>query len=287
MTPDSVSAVVRAGAFIGLFQSAGIAFFLAIFDGRLGASGAPIRRLGLIAAAGGIMLVIAHLALEAARMADEFAGVMDLDLQRLAVRSTNGAAHALQVLGLLVAAAGLTRPQRSGLVWAVVGSALAILAFALTGHTSVHPYRWLLAPILLLHLSIIAFWFGALAPLFIVTGREALPDAAWILEKFSTIAAWLVPCILAAGMAMAFILIPSAAVLRQPYGELLTAKVLGFVLLLGFAALNKWRLVPALASDPTRMRASLRHSIAAEYALIIAVLSVTAVLTSFYSPARG
>ena len=27
MTPDSVSAVVRAGAFIGLFQSAGIAFF--------------------------------------------------------------------------------------------------------------------------------------------------------------------------------------------------------------------------------------------------------------------
>ena len=282
-----MSAVVHAGVFISLFQAAGIALFLAIFGNHVAVSGAIIRRLGLIAAVSGIILVIAHLALEAARMADDFEGVMDADLQSLAVRSTNGATHGLQLLGLILMAVGLARSHRLGVVWALAGAVLAIFAFSLTGHTSVHPVRWLLAPILLLHLSIVAFWFGALAPLCIVTGREARQDAAWILEKFSRIAGWLVPCILVAGLAMAFILIPSVSVLRQPYGELLVAKVLVFGLLLGLAALNRWRFVPKLASDPARAHAALRRSIATEYVFIVAVLSLTAVLTTFYSPNPG
>ena len=284
MSTDSVSALVRAGALISLFQTVGIALFLAIFGNHVTASGAIIRRLGLIASAGGIILVIAHLALEAARMADGFEGVMDPDLQGLAMRSATGATHGLQLLGLILMASGLAQSQRSGLNWALAGSALAIFAFALTGHTSVHSDRWLLAPILLLHLSIVAFWFGALAPLFIVTGRESLQDAAWILEKFSKIAGWLVPCILVAGLAMALLLIPHVSVLCQPYGELLVAKVVGFGLLLGLAARNKWRLVPTFRSNPARSIAALRRSIAAEYALIVVVLSLTAVLTTYYSP---
>ena len=83
---------------------------------------------------------------------------------------------------------------------------------------------------------------------------------------------------------MAFMLAPDVSVLRRPYGELLAAKVIGFGLLLGLAALNKWRWVPALAAGETAARAALRRSIATEYALIAAVLSITAVLTAFYSP---
>lgn len=284
MSPDSVSVLVRSGALVSLFQTVGIALFLAIFGQHVSRSGALIRRLGLLAASGGIILVIAHQALEVARMADDFGEILNVDLLRMAVLSTNGAVHGLQVVGLAALIAGLTHSGPRARIWALGGSALAILAFALTGHTSVHAHRWLLAPLLISHLSIIAFWFGALAPLLIVTDREARPDTAWILMRFSRIATWLVPGILVAGLAMAFALIPNASVLRQPYGELLAAKAMGFGLLMGLAALNKWRLVPTLLPDPAASIAALRRSIATEYALIVAVLSLTAVLTTFYSP---
>jgi putative copper resistance protein D len=65
---------------------------------------------------------------------------------------------------------------------------------------------------------------------------------------------------------------------------LLHYKVAGFAVLMGFAALNKWRFGPALSRGDARATAAFRRSLAAEYVLIAAVLSVTAVLTSFYSP---
>ena len=284
MSPDSVSVIVRAGAFVALFQAAGIAVFLAMFGDRIAYSGSVIRRLGLIAAAGGILLVVAHQALEATRMADDFSGLVDADLQRLALSSTGGAAHATQVLGLVLVAVGLWQSQGSRTVVAMGGATVAISAFLITGHTSVHALRWALAPLLALHLCVVAFWFGALLPLIVVTLREAVADAAWIMDKFSAIAGWLVPGILLAGLAMAFILAPDVSVLRRPYGKLLAAKVIGFGLLMGLAALNKWRWVPALAAGETAARGALGWSIATEYALIAAVLSITAVLTAFYSP---
>jgi putative copper export protein len=50
------------------------------------------------------------------------------------------------------------------------------------------------------------------------------------------------------------------------------------------AALNKWRLGPGVRRGDSRARIRFRRSLAAEYALIAAVLGVTAILTSFYSP---
>lgn len=52
---------------------------------------------------------------------------------------------------------------------------------------------------------------------------------------------------------------------------------------MGLAALNKWRLVPALAASHAKSGGMLRRSIGAEYLLSVTVLSVTAVLTAFYS----
>jgi putative copper export protein len=81
---------------------------------------------------------------------------------------------------------------------------------------------------------------------------------------------------------MGWILAGSISVLRKPYGELLLAKFIGFGVLMLFAAYNRWKLAPALqhASSGT----SLRRSIVAEYLLIVVVLSVTAVMTTFFSP---
>ena len=43
---------------------------------------------------------------------------------------------------------------------------------------------------------------------------------------------------------MAVLLLPNLSALSEPYGKLLIAKVVGFALLMGLAAANKWRLGP-------------------------------------------
>ena len=100
----------------------------------------------------------------------------------------------------------------------------------------------------------------------------------------SRIAGWLVPCIPVADLVMAYVLVPNGSAWRQPYIELLAAKTVIFGVLLSLAVLNRWRLVPAFTSGAGRSAAALRRSIATEYALIVAVLPLTAVLTTFYSP---
>src|SRR5258706_536957 len=122
---------------------------------------------------------------------------------------------------------------------------------------------------------------AAIAGLLLVLLHPAL-EAPRMAGGFSAIAGWLVPLILVVGLGMAWILAGSLAVLRQPYGQLLIAKIVGFALLMLLAAANRWRLVPALAAGSPV--SALRRSILMEIALLVAVLSTTAVLTTYYSP---
>lgn len=161
---------------------------------------------------------------------------------------------------------------------------IAVLAFPLTGHTSIHPRRIVLAPLLAVHLLVVAFWFGSLLPLWSVSKRESLDVAVRILQRFSTCATWLVPLIAIAGLAMAFLLVSGVPNVREPYGLLLATKFSGFSILMVVAALNKWRLVPAIEAGLTGSRGALRRSMMLEFLLIIGVLAATAVMTALFSP---
>jgi putative copper export protein len=282
MTPDLVSVIVRGLGFVALFQAAGAGFFLAGFGESLPHARTPIRRVALSSAALGAILILAHLGLDAARLSGDFEGVGDEDLQRLAWTSRSGISQMVQALGLLAVLAGLWQPGRNPARWASLGGVIAVGGFLITGHTSTHAWRAVLGPLLALHLLVVAFWFGALVPLALVIRLESRAAAAGLLRRFSVIAGWLVPLILVAGLAMAWLLTGTLNVLRKPYGELLITKFAGFGLLMLLAAYNRWRLTPAY--EEARSAASLRRSLAAEYVLIVAVLSVTAVLTAFYSP---
>ena len=94
------------------------------------------------------------------------------------------------------------------------------------------------------------------------------------------------PLIAVAGVAMAWILTGGPGIFRHVYGELLLLKLLLFGLLMVLAAGNKWRLVPALAAPARAVNAAsaLRRSVAAEFVLMAGVLTVTATLTTLYSP---
>jgi putative copper export protein len=291
MTPDRLSVTLRALYLVALYQAAGATFFLRLMRARLVESAAGIRRLAFVSAVTGMVLAGLHQWLEAARLADEYRGMIDIDMLRLAWLSGNGAAHAAQIYGLAVLALALGS-ARSGvasggtphLPVAIVGAAIAALALTLTGHSRIHPQRGLFALLLAVHLLVVAFWFGALWPLLRVLRDETPPIAAQIVTRFSTLAGRLVPLILVAGLGMSWLLIAELSVLQRPYGRLLLTKLAGFLLLMPLAAWNKWRLTPALLSGSQRSTSALRRVLAIEYLLICGVLTATANLTAFYSP---
>jgi putative copper export protein len=166
----------------------------------------------------------------------------------------------------------------------LLGAVLSISAFALTGHTSDNPHRAAAATLLILHLLVVAFWIGALWPLYLATSRDPPAVAAKLIDAFSTVAFWVVPGILVAGIGLTVLLVPDLAVFSRPYGQLLLVKVALFAVLIAMAAFNKWIFGPACASDdPTASRA-FRRTVAFEYVVMCIVLAVAAALTTFYSP---
>jgi copper resistance protein D len=211
-------------------------------------------------------------------------GMWDPTLQGMAWNSPAGTALICRLLGLLLIAVGLQAASVRWTIFAVGGAVLATGAFTLTGHASVNVHRAALATLLMLHVLVVAFWFGALWPLYVASLRETPARASDIIERFTAVATWLVPVILLAGVAMAVLLLPNLQALSEPYGELLIAKVVGFAVLMGLAAANKWRLGPSLVHGPAQSGRWFRRSVAAEYVLIAAVLAITAVMTSFFSP---
>jgi copper resistance protein D len=308
--PDILSVVLRAVSFVLQLQAAGTVFFAAAFGPALTISLVGVRSFARLTAGVAIFVAAGHYLLEAARMAGDMAGVFDGSLQNTAWTSSAGGAFTVKELGLLLIIAGtqtssarLTAERffkssaamspalwlrhlssRGFTVVGVMGAVLVAASFTLTGHTFTNPRRWLLVPLLLTHLLIVAFWLGALWPLGLITLRESRERAARIVALFSAAAFWLVPLILVAGVAIAALLLPDFHALLQPYGELVLAKAGLFGLLLGLAALNKWRFGPALGGSDLSAGRMFRRMLIAEYAIIVIVLSVTAVMTTFFSP---
>ena len=285
MSADLLSVIVRTLAFVCLFQAAGAAFFVLLFGARLANSDHAIRRLGFWTAVAAIPLLAAHQGLDAARMAGSLSGLGDAHLQSLAWDSGGGNAAALEIIGLGVIALGLAPHSSPTGDIASLGALIATCAAVLTGHTSVHPEHARLAALLALHLVLVAFWFGALLPLIICSRRESRQATVALLREFSSVAGPLVPCIAIAGLAMALVLMPDRTSWSTTYGSLVLMKLLSFVGLMLLAAWNRWRAVPAIERSHTAAAGqALTASIAIEYGLIVAVLAVTATLTTFYSP---
>ena len=282
--PDIVSVILRALWFVLSFQAAGTAVFVALFASELRDSIPAIRRSGLVAAALAVPVLCIHYALEAARMAGDFSGVFDASLQGLVMRSSTSEAVALRVAGMGLVIVALRTPSARSRAVGLAGALLAGLAFTLTGHTSVLDHRALIAALLLSHVLIGMFWFGALLPLWQVSAREPAAVAGQVVSAFSRLAVWVVPLLLVAGVAMTVALVPGLATFAQPYGELLIAKLAVFAVLMLLAAANKRRFGPGISAGEPSAASRFRNTVVAELVLICVALAVTACLTMFFSP---
>jgi len=280
---DIVAIGLRALAFAAALSAAGAAIFVWLFGTSLNRSARRIRGLTSATAVCGLLLTAAHVVVEPARLAGAWSGIFDASLQTLLLGSAFGTTAAVRVLGLLTVLAGSLRPGRAGDGLALAGAVLIAASFAFMGHTAADPQRWLLAPLLILHLVAIAFWFGALWPLADMAQHEAPAAAGATIRRFSAIATWVVPGVFVAGVAMASLLLPGWSSLRTAYGFSLMAKVAGFSTLMGLAALNKWRFGPGIGRGDGVAVAAFRRTIAAEWLLIFGVVMVTAAMTALFS----
>ena len=281
---DWVWLALRAAGFVLVLQAAGTAIFLHVFRARLMASAEPIRRAGRRLALAALIVCIAQVFLEGAHMAGDWGGLTDPVLLRVAATSSVGRALTVRAVGLVLLGASLWRITPAPGACAFGASLVVIVSFALTGHTTVHAPRLLLATLLIAHLWLVAFWFGALLPLRELARLETGALAAHSISAFSRIAVWLVPLIPLAGAGLALLLLPGPGALWTPYGRLLCLKVMLFALLMVLAALNRQRYAPALERDDRGAAQRFRRSAALEYLLVCATLAATAAMTGFYSP---
>jgi putative copper export protein len=285
LAADAWVLALRALTFVALFHAAGAWMFLALFGRSLSeSSAAKIRDGTRIAALAAVGLAVLHYVLTPARMAGDFGSTFDPSLEALLLQSNAGSAHIARVVGLALLAMSLDRASRLNTIVGAAGVALALVSFALMGHTVIHEQRWLQGALLLAHVVIVAFWFGALWPLRLVADREPADRAGAIVMRFSALATWSVPLIFGCGAIMAVLFIGSLAELVTPYGAMVLAKALGFAVLMALAALNKWRFGPRLAARDPAAAAGFRRSVTAEWGILAAVLMTTAVMTALFAP---
>lgn len=275
---------LRAAAFVAVLQAAGIPLFLWLFGADVPAAARAVRRLAWLSAAAALLATIAAHAVQPARMTGTFGGVLDGSLHAILLASDAGTAHALRILGLVMILAAAYGGSRLREAAGLAGAMLVATSFAFAGHTVTHDLRWVLACLLVLHVLVAAFWLGSLWPLHLASRVESARSTGDLLERFSASAMRLVPLIFVAGLAMAIVLLEEVAGLLSGYGLLLVGKAAGFAALMGLAALNKWRLGPAISAGRGGALFALRRSLAAEWLLIAAVLGITAVMTAFFSP---
>ena len=283
MSVDLVSVLLRWLEFVALFQSIGAGVFLLLFRRTLRETAARIRFLILGSALTVAVLATRHYALEAGRLSGTWEGIADPDMQSLVWDSPARTVWIERVLAAVL----LSLSSRAGhplSIWAIAaGVVLVAISFMALGHTALPSAPPWLPLLLVMHVSIAGFWFGGLVPLMWVACQEQAALATIVVEQFSRLAIWLVPGLFVAGILMAWSLVPSWSALARPYGMLLLGKLVGFAILMIFAVMNLRRYGPALLKDLGAVQ-SFRRSVASEFAIIVMVLFLTAVLTAFYSP---
>jgi putative copper export protein len=284
MLVDVLSIALKSLMYLTLFQAAGSVFYLATFGSRLTHSVRGVHDVATTAAISCIALTLLYAGAQAARMSGELSGILDGRLQRLVWHSMEGFSAGLRIFTMtVVCIVVVRRSARIGIV-PVACAAAGVLTLVLVGHVSAHAQRWLLAPLLASHLIVAAWWFGSLIPLGLLARREDASTSLRVVNRFSRIAGWLVPGLGVAGLTIGVFLTGGSYSVHDPYDLALTGKLLGFSMLLGIAALNRWRLGPNLGTGCPGAVRIFEVSLAIEYVLVAALIVLTATMTSFYSP---
>jgi putative copper resistance protein D len=266
--------VTKFALYLGVMTSAGTVMATLMF--RLERT----RGLAMTFAVLGIVAAILAFSLRGANLTGDVSGLTDPEMLKLLWTTPVGTALLLRLVGLGLLIAGLLM-GRVGTWVSVLGGVIAIWSFDQVGHVS-GLETTLLDLALMLHLLAVALWIGVLTPLKrLASSSSTYASAADVGHRFGVVASATVPVLIIVGGYMGYQLVGSfTALVGTSYGQAMIIKVLLVCLLLGLAAANKLRFIPALRTGDPAVANHLSKSISVEWIVILAVLGMTAVLTT-------
>jgi len=237
--------------YLSALLAAGVAFFLAFLHDQRADRWklVPVVR---IAAVVGLVGVLGIIATQAALLTgDGLGAALDGDVLRSVLTDRLGWAMAVLLLGLAAVHVSTdTNRLLLAQVLAFYGGLAVTGSFALWGHDTEAPARWLSVGSDVVHVAAAAVWLGGLVGLFLVLRRRAphpVRSTCAVVSRFSNTAAASVLLLAAAGVAMAWIEVGTPEGLWSTvYGRLVLVKVAITLVVVALAAHNRFRLIPAL-----------------------------------------
>ena len=275
--PDALglaAIITKFALYLGVMTAAGTVIATLMF--RLDRT----RGLAVAFAVLGLLATILAFSLRGANLTGDVSGMTDPEMLGLLWTTPVGTALLLRLVGLGLLIAGLFL-GRFGIWVSVLGGIIAIWSFDHVGHVSGREIA-LLDIALTLHLLAVSLWIGVLTPLKRLASSSATYAAvADVGHRFGVVAMITVPALIIAGGYMGYELVGSLeSLITTGYGQALIIKVLLVCLLLGLAAANKLRFIPAVRAGNPAAATHLSKSISVEWLVILAVLGTTAVLTT-------
>jgi len=269
--------------YVGLFVGVGGAFFRAFIAGP----DAPAFRALRVASWAGLLAAAAALGLQGLDVrAQPVVALAQWAVWQAGFATSYGSTVLVAALALLTGLASLAAPSRAfarGL--ALLGLCAVGAALALSGHASTAPPQAVSRAAVFLHGICVTFWIGSLLPLYAGTRASAPADAA--LARFSRVIPVAVVLLATSGLWLAFVQLGRLdALWSTGYGQVLACKLAAVVMLLGLAAVNRYRLVPRLQCGDKAASRLLARSVACELAIAFAILGLVA-LWRFTPPPRA
>ena len=225
-------------------------------------------------------------------------------IKTMIVDTPMGNAWAVRVLVLTCILFAVIPRKTKGidtLVFVTLGSGVALGSLAWTGHGAASEGTAGIVQLLadIIHLLAVGAWLGALVILtFILFRAGKTPSESYLkmghrlLKGFSTIGTVIVSLIIASGLVNSWMLVgPKNLMTLQStlYGQLLIAKLLSFGIMLALAAVNRFKLTPALeralqSTNSTLAVTKLQKSLVVELTLIVSILCLVAWIGTFQPP---
>lgn len=266
--------VAKFALYVGVMTAAGRLIATLVF--RLDRARGPVAAFAVL----GVVAALLVFSLRGANLTGDISGMTDPEMLGLLWTTPVGTALLLRLMGLCLLIAGLFI-GRAGVWVSVLGGLVAIWSFDHVGHVSGRDTT-LLDIALTLHLLAVALWIGVLSPLKrLASSTDTYASAADLGHRFGVVASGTVPVLIIVGGYMGYQLVGSfSALVGTGYGQALILKVLLVSALLLLAAANKLRFIPALRSGDPAAASHLSKSISIEWFVILAVLGMTAILTT-------
>jgi putative copper resistance protein D len=277
------SIIVKFGLYLGLFGASGMVIVLLVFSNQIQTIRSKIIKSIIGFAIMATLATLIGFSLRGAALTGDASGLTDPEMLGLLWQTSVGDVLASRLIGLGLIMAVLIKANMAPWL-ALLGVFLTLFSFTQIGHIPDIDAQWLRA-LLLLHLVGIAFWIGILLPLkWLCQNPDTHSAAAQMGHRFGTLATVIVPALVVAGGIMAYILLGNPLdILSSRYGQFMLGKIVMVAVLLGLAAMNKVRFIPALRAGDHAAGQHLSRVISSEWLLVVGILLATAIFTSVLS----